>query len=73
LWLLDEPHAGLDAEHRDLLDGLIRDATTRGATVLMASHERERATALAGRAVTIAGGQVVIPTAPPTPGVIHVA
>jgi heme ABC exporter ATP-binding subunit CcmA len=59
LWLLDEPHAGLDAEHRDLLDGLIRDAVAAGATVLLASHEHERASALAGRVVTMAGGQVV--------------
>jgi heme ABC exporter ATP-binding subunit CcmA len=58
LWLLDEPHAGLDAEHRDVLDGVIRDAVARGATVVMASHERERATALAGRLLTMAGGQV---------------
>jgi heme ABC exporter ATP-binding subunit CcmA len=57
LWLLDEPHAGLDAEHRDLLDDLIRDATGRGATVLMASHEHERALTLAGRVVVMAGGQ----------------
>jgi ABC-2 type transport system ATP-binding protein len=58
LWLLDEPHAGLDAEHRDLLDGIIRDAVAGGATVVMASHERERATALAGRLLIMAGGQV---------------
>lgn len=56
LWLLDEPHAGLDAEHRDLLDRLILDAVGRGATVLMASHEADRARALAGRSVTVAGG-----------------
>jgi heme ABC exporter ATP-binding subunit CcmA len=76
LWLLDEPHAGLDAEHRDLLDGLVRDASGRGATVLLASHERERASALAGRVVTIAGGQVVTPTTPapsPASGGVHVA
>jgi heme ABC exporter ATP-binding subunit CcmA len=59
LWLLDEPHAGLDAEHRDLLDGIVRDAVGRGATVVLASHEHERASALAGRAVTMAGGQIV--------------
>jgi heme ABC exporter ATP-binding subunit CcmA len=59
LWLLDEPHAGLDAEHRDLLDGIVRDAVERGATVVLASHEHERASALAGRVVTVAGGQVV--------------
>ncbi len=56
LWLLDEPHAGLDAEHRDLLDGVIRSAVAGGATVVLASHERERAHALAGRIVSVAGG-----------------
>ncbi|HEY2303035.1 MAG TPA: heme ABC exporter ATP-binding protein CcmA [Acidimicrobiales bacterium] len=74
LWLLDEPHAGLDAEHRDLLDELVRDATGRGATVLMASHEHDRAVALAGRIVIMAGGQVSAPASPsadvppPVPG-----
>ncbi len=58
LWLLDEPHAGLDAEHRDLLDSVVGDAVGRGATVLMASHEHDRAHALAGRAVTVAGGMI---------------
>jgi heme ABC exporter ATP-binding subunit CcmA len=61
LWLLDEPHAGLDAEHRDLLDGLIAGAVAKGATVLLASHEAERAGAVAGRVVTVAGGAVVAP------------
>ena len=58
LWLLDEPHAGLDSPGRDLLDGLVRDAVAGGATVLLASHDLDRATALAGRVVTIAGGEV---------------
>jgi heme ABC exporter ATP-binding subunit CcmA len=58
LWLLDEPHAGLDAESRDVLDGVVREAAGRGATVVLASHERERATALAGRLIVMAGGQV---------------
>ena len=56
LWLLDEPHAGLDQEGRDLLDGLVRLAVASGATVLLASHELERAEALADRMVTIVGG-----------------
>ncbi len=64
LWLLDEPHAGLDAEHRDILDDLVRGAVEHGGTVLLASHEQDRATALAGRVVTVAGGMV---TAPPRP------
>jgi heme ABC exporter ATP-binding subunit CcmA len=66
LWLLDEPHAGLDAEHRDLLDGLITDAVGRGRTVLLASHEAERVSGLADRVVIMAGGVVVAPTQPLT-------
>ncbi len=58
LWLLDEPHAGLDASGRDLLDGLVRDAAAAGGTVLFASHELDRSTALADRVVTLAGGVV---------------
>ena len=60
LWLLDEPHAGLDADGRDLLDGLVRAAVADGATVVLASHEADRATALAGRTVTMAGGRVQV-------------
>ena len=69
LWLLDEPHAGLDAEGRDLLDDLIREAVVEGATVVLASHELDRAQSLAGRTVTVAGGVVVgtpTPSRPPT-------
>jgi heme ABC exporter ATP-binding subunit CcmA len=58
LWLLDEPHAGLDARHRDLLDEVVRSAVAEGATVVLASHERDRATALAGRVVAVTGGVV---------------
>ena len=53
LWLLDEPHAGLDAAGRDELD-----ATLRTATVVVASHELERAGALATRTVDVVAGQV---------------
>jgi heme ABC exporter ATP-binding subunit CcmA len=58
LWLLDEPHAGLDAEARDIVDRLIRQAAASGATVIVASHELERSNALAGRSVAINGGVV---------------
>lgn len=67
LWLLDEPHAGLDAEHRDLLDGVVRAAVEKGATVVLASHERDRAHALAGRVVEVAGGIVNALDAPRPP------
>ena len=72
LWLLDEPHAGLDAAGRDLLDGLVREAVTGGATVLLASHELDRAASLATRTVVMAGGQVtggLLPVKEP----VHVA
>lgn len=58
LWLLDEPHAGLDHEARDLVDGLVRDAAAGGATVMMASHELDRSVELAHRVVTVAGGMI---------------
>lgn len=58
LWLLDEPHAGLDAEHRDLLDTLVAGAAGRGRTVVLASHEADRAVPLARSVVTMAGGTV---------------
>jgi ABC-type multidrug transport system ATPase subunit len=58
VWLLDEPHAGLDAEGRERLDDLVREAARAGTTVLLASHELERARALASRVVTMAGGQI---------------
>lgn len=58
LWLLDEPHAGLDAAGRDELDGLLREAVASGATVVVSSHETERAAALATRVVTVEGGIV---------------
>lgn len=58
LWLLDEPHAGLDADGRDLLDGLVGEAARAGATVLFASHELDRALSVADRVVTITGGVI---------------
>ncbi|MCC6225469.1 MAG: heme ABC exporter ATP-binding protein CcmA [Microthrixaceae bacterium] len=59
LWLLDEPHAGLDQRARDELDALARSAARQGATVLFSSHELDRAEALATRSVHLVGGAVV--------------
>ena len=58
VWLLDEPHAGLDAAGRDELDAVLRQAVAAGATVIVASHELERAGGLADRIVDVVGGQV---------------
>lgn len=72
LWLLDEPHAGLDAAGRDLLDEVVLAAAAGGATVILASHETDRAGALAGRVARMAGGQVVaVPLRAKEP--VHVA
>ena len=62
LWLLDEPHAGLDADGRDLIDDVLRRAAAAGATILFASHELDRAEPLATRVVRIDAGRVVQPT-----------
>ena len=57
LWLLDEPHSGLDSEARLLVDDLVLQAAKAGATVLVASHEVERVAELGARKITIAGGR----------------
>lgn len=58
LWLLDEPHAGLDATGRDELDDVLRKAASSGATIMVASHELDRAGTLATRQVEVVAGQV---------------
>jgi heme ABC exporter ATP-binding subunit CcmA len=58
LWLLDEPHAGLDEGARTIVDDLVAEARAGGSTVLIASHELERAAAVADRILHVAGGRV---------------
>jgi energy-coupling factor transporter ATP-binding protein EcfA2 len=59
VWLLDEPHAGLDAAGRDELDATLGQAASSGATILVASHELERAGGLATRSVDVVAGQAI--------------
>jgi ABC-2 type transport system ATP-binding protein len=72
LLLLDEPHAGLDAGGRELLDGVIAGAPAEGRTVVIASHELGRARAISTREVHVVAGRVLPATAPlhavPAPG-----
>jgi heme ABC exporter ATP-binding subunit CcmA len=59
LWLLDEPHAGLDVGARVVLGEIVAEVVAAGATVLLASHEPEESLPLADRVVSLAGGRVV--------------
>ena len=58
LWLLDEPHAGLDRDGKQIVDSIVSEAAGAGAAVLLASHEAGPADGLATRAVTMVGGTV---------------
>jgi heme ABC exporter ATP-binding subunit CcmA len=58
LWLLDEPHAGLDSENRALLDELLVEVAASGCSVVMASHEDAATASLASRVATMSGGTV---------------
>nr|MBU6202594.1 heme ABC exporter ATP-binding protein CcmA [Acidobacteriota bacterium] len=58
LWLLDEPHAGLDSAARQELDSILRDATRSGATVVYTTHDVESRPESAPRTITLTGGTV---------------
>jgi len=47
IWLLDEPYNALDVGGADLVDEAIRTARSRGATVVIATHEQQRVSMLA--------------------------
>ena len=64
LLLLDEPHAGLDATGRAVLDDVVRHAPEEDRTVVMVSHEVEVARPLATREIRVDGGLIVDATAP---------
>jgi ABC-type multidrug transport system ATPase subunit len=66
LLLLDEPHAGLDAPGRALLDAVVDGAGGEERTVVLASHEVSVARALATREVVLTGGRVTADV--PLPG-----
>ena len=53
LLLLDEPHAGLDADASTLVDTLLSELATRQ-TVVLATHEAERVASLATQELALA-------------------
>jgi energy-coupling factor transporter ATP-binding protein EcfA2 len=56
---MDEPHAGLDQDGRQIVDDLIEESVGAGATAIVASHDFERVANLSTRIVTLSGGAVV--------------
>jgi len=67
LLLLDEPHAGLDADGREVLHEIVAAAPAEGRTILMASHELDLARALATREVLVDSGRTFLPVQAPAP------
>jgi heme ABC exporter ATP-binding subunit CcmA len=58
LWLLDEPHAGLDPPGRHLLAELVTGAVAAGAAVVLSSHEPQVAASMSDQLATMVGGRV---------------
>ena len=56
--LFDEPHTGLDQEAAAMLDTLLRDVAVRGRTVVMTSHNLDRAADLAQRIDILSKGVI---------------
>jgi heme ABC exporter ATP-binding subunit CcmA len=73
LWLLDEPHAGLDPDGRELVDDLITEARDAGVTIVLASHDLERIAPIADRVVEVVGGRLSTGVVADAEGGFHVA
>lgn len=56
--LFDEPYTGLDQDASALLDTLLSSASAEGRTVLMSTHQIERAAVLASRVVILSRGAI---------------
>ncbi len=56
--LFDEPYTGLDQEAGVVLDDLLTTAQSGGRTVVMATHQLERAARLSDRAIIISKGKI---------------
>jgi heme exporter protein A len=56
--LLDEPYTGLDQEASAVLDGLLHDAHQDGHSIVMTTHELDRAARLAQRILILSHGMI---------------
>lgn len=64
--LFDEPYTGLDQDASAVLDDLLLTAQRDDRTIVMATHQLERAARLASRAIILVRGQIGLDT--PTAG-----
>lgn len=56
---LDEPYGQLDPDGFRLVDAVVQELKSRGATVLIATHQVERVRGYADGSITLEGGRVV--------------
>jgi heme exporter protein A len=56
--LFDEPYTGLDQDASTVLDGLLQDAHGEGRTIIMTTHELDRAARLAQRILILSKGKL---------------
>jgi len=73
LLLLDEPLTGLDPPGGELLSTMLIERRKRGVTILMATHDLERALACSTRAVVLARGRVAWDSADSLPNAAQMA
>ena len=57
--ILDEPFSGLDPVNQKLLEGMIREISGRGRTIIFSTHVMEHAERLCDTIVLMAGGQKI--------------
>ena len=58
LLLFDEPYTGLDQAAARYLDEILRSARAAGKSVICSTHQLERVTGLAARAIALSGGRI---------------
>jgi heme exporter protein A len=56
--LFDEPHTGLDQDARVMLDTVLREIIKGGRTVVMTTHDLDRAAELADRIDILSRGRI---------------
>jgi len=59
LWLLDEPFSSFDASTQRFVEGLLKEMTARGISVILVTHIDDIGTRLATRCIRLEGGHLL--------------